>query len=134
MKTKSNMLIAITIYVILSICTFSHNSSASDEIQEKVYHVVICWLKEPNNESHKQKLIDETTKLASIPGIILIKVGDMIVSERPIVDSTYDVGIIMTFNNEEDMNNYLANPLHKKATKEVLVPLTSKVIVYDFKI
>jgi len=93
---------------------------------------VICWLKDPSNESNRQKLIEETKKLQSIPGIISVQVGKMLPSDRSIVDSTYDIGIIMSFKDQNAMNDYLKNPLHQQATKEILVPLTSKVVVYDF--
>jgi hypothetical protein len=135
MKHINKILCSCTIFLVFAISatlSLDFPCFASDSDQPSVYHVVICWLKNPRSESDREKLIEETKKLQSIPGIISIKVGKMLPSERPIVDSTYDVGIIMSFKDQGAMNDYLKNPLHQKATKEILVPLTSKVVVYDF--
>jgi hypothetical protein len=125
---------ALLLFTVLA--TFSLNSLCfgSDSDQPSVYHIVICWLKDPNSESNREKLIQETKKLQFIPGITSIQVGKMLPSKRPIVDSTYDIGIIMSFKDQNAMNNYLKNPMHQQATKEILIPLTSKVVVYDFVI
>lgn len=102
-------------------------------LQADIYHVVICWLKEPQNQEHKNKLIETTKQLKSIEGIESIEIGNMIPSPRKVVDSSYDMGIIFRFKSKEDMKKYGSNPKHKKALKEVLLPLTSKVIIYDFE-
>jgi len=102
-------------------------------LQANIYHVVICWLKEPKNELHKTKLIEATKQLKTIEGIESIQIGSMLPSKREVVDSSYDMGIIFEFKNKEAMKKYASNPLHKKALKEVLAPLTSKVIIYDFE-
>jgi len=126
---------AILLSILFSISYFLSTTlilEASDSENANVYHVVICWLKDPGNDSQRQKLIEETKKLQSIPGIVSIQVGNMLPSNRPIVDSSYDIGIIMSFKDETAMNRYLQDPTHQKATKEILTPLTSKIIVYDF--
>lgn len=105
---------------------------ASERSQPNIYHIVICWLKEPDNQAHRQTLIEETKKFQSIPGIVSIEVGNMLPSERPIVDSSFDIGIIMSFKDQKAMNDYLLDPQHQKATREILAPLTSKVVIYDF--
>jgi hypothetical protein len=98
-----------------------------------IYHVVICWLKNPNNHADKAKLITTTQKLQNIKGVESIQVGNMVPSKRKIVNSSYDIGIIFQFKTKKAMKNYLNDPLHKKALQEVVVPLTSNVIVYDFE-
>jgi len=95
-----------------------------------LYHVVICWLKD---SSTKQQLIKTTKELEKIEGVESIQIGSMLPSKRKIVDSSYDMGIIFHFKDEKAMQGYLSNPLHQKALKETLIPLSSKVIVYDFK-
>ncbi len=106
--------------------------SHPEPTQSSVYHMVICWLKEPGNQSHRDKLLDETMKLRAIPGILSVEAGTMLPGNRSIVDSSFDLGIIMHFKDEKAMRAYLHDPRHRKATREVLAPLTSKVIVYDF--
>ena len=98
-----------------------------------VSHVVICWLKTPGDESARQRIIDETHTLAKIPGIVSITAGRPIPSTRPVVDSSYDVGIVMTFRDEAALRAYETNPIHIKARDEVLRPLASRFLIYDIK-
>jgi len=43
--------------------------------EAKVYHVVLCWLKEPGNSTARQKIIDVSKSFKSIPGVIDVKAG-----------------------------------------------------------
>ena len=61
-----------------------------------------------------------------------VSVGHSIPSTRPIVDSSFDIGILVTFANSRDMQSYLIHPTHKAATETILKPLVSKIVVYDF--
>ncbi len=101
--------------------------------QNPIHHIVLCWLKEPGNTEHRAKIIETTRSLKKIPGILSISVGEAVPSERKIVDDSFDVGITLTFATEEEMNAYLEHPLHKKALKNSLMPLVSKVVVYDYQ-
>ena len=98
-----------------------------------VTHVVICWLKSPGNETDRQKIIDETEKLRKIPGVVSVTAGRAIPSTRPVVDSSFDVGIVITFRDEAALHAYETNPIHLKARDEVLRPLAGKLVVYDIK-
>ena len=97
-----------------------------------VHHIVLCWLKKSGDPEARAKLIAVSKTFADIPGVISVNAGTMIPSKRSIVDSTFDVAIVETFPSQEAMNAYLVHPLHKKAVKEVLLPLVKKIVVYDF--
>ncbi len=97
-----------------------------------VTHVVICYLKNPGNAADRQKIMDAARELRKIPGIYDSEVGPVLKSERPIVVSDYDLAMVMTFRDVKSMEAYVNHPIHQKAAKEVLQPLTSKVVVYDF--
>ena len=47
-------------------------------------------------------------------------------SDREIVDDSFDVGILIVTKNQEDLQKYLDHPIHQKAKKEVLLPLVEK--------
>ena len=98
----------------------------------RITHIVLCWLKEPGNVSHCDKIIAATESFQEIPGVLEVRVGRVVHSDRKIVDDSFDVGISFTFKNAEDMKAYLDHPLHKAAKKETLVPLVEIIIVYDF--
>jgi len=39
---------------------------------------------------------------------------------------------VITYRDADAMKNYVTHPIHEKAVREVLQPLTAKVVVYDF--
>lgn len=113
----------------VSACT---TLKTSNPTAGKVHHVVICWLKEQGSQEDKNKLVEASKKLSEIPGVLSVKAGSVLPSQRKIVDSSFDVAIIISFSNPEAMNSYLSHPHHKKMIKELVQPLTQKVLVYDF--
>jgi len=96
-----------------------------------VTHVVLCWLKTPGDEAGRQRIIDTTQTLKSIPGVVSVKAGRAMPSNRPVVDSTFDVGIVITFTDEPSLRAYDQHPMHKQAVETVLRPLVGKLLVYD---
>ncbi len=98
-----------------------------------VVHVVLVWLKEPGNPEHRQQIIDATREFETIPGVINISVGEVVPSDRPIVDDSFDVGLYLTFSSVDAMNIYLADDRLQQALREVFRPLSERYIVYDFK-
>ena len=67
-----------------------------------------------------------------IPGVLNAQAGQVIMSDREIVDDSFDVGILIVTKNQEDLQKYLDHPIHQKAKKEVLLPLVERILVYDF--
>ncbi|NNJ93613.1 MAG: Dabb family protein, partial [Halobacteria archaeon] len=66
-------------------------------------------------------------------GVLSLKSGSAITSERAIVDSSFDVALIVSFTNRSDMDDYLVHPLHVQLVKETLKPLVAKIRVFDFQ-
>ena len=119
----------IILCLILSACA----STATNFTKETaIVHVVLIWLKEPGNQKHTQQIIEISNQLKEIPELQEMRVGRSIPSDRKIVDDSFDVGLYMTFVDQENMQRYLVHPKHKEAVKTVLKPLASKIIVYDF--
>ena len=123
--------LAIVLLLILSSCANGKCPFARHTAQ--VNHVVLCWLKEPGNEAQRQHLIDASYGFAKIPGVLSITAGKAIPSTRPVVDSSFDVAIVIAFTDEAALHAYDQNPIHKKAVSDVLRPLTAKLLIYDVK-
>jgi hypothetical protein len=96
-----------------------------------VTHLVFVWLKTPGDERARQRIIEASQTFVSIPGVHSVTTGNALPSTRPIVDSSYDVAIIMRFGDEAALRAYDQHPTHKKAVEEVLKPLAAKVQIYD---
>ncbi len=98
-----------------------------------VVHVVLLWLKQPGNLEHRQRIIDASREFETIPGVIDISVGEVVLSDRPIVDDSFDVGLYLTFSSVDAMRTYLADDRHQQALREIFRPLSERYIVYDFQ-
>ncbi len=96
-------------------------------------HVVIVWLKEPGNLAHREKIITESQILKSIPGVMSLHIGAVVPSERAIVDSSFDVALIVSFTDRAAQQTYITHPTHIKLLEETLKPLVEKIVVYDFQ-
>lgn len=62
-----------------------------------VEHVVVVWLKDPGNPTARRRIIDASQVLRSISGVMSLKAGTMIPSQRPVVDSSFDIALSVTF-------------------------------------
>jgi hypothetical protein len=98
-----------------------------------VEHVVVVWLQEPGNPLHRQTILEASEVLRTIPGVRALKSGTVIPSERAIVDSSFDVALMVSFANQADMDAYLTHPAHVQLVNETLKPLVAKIRVFDFQ-
>lgn len=121
----------IVLCVILSACTSVETTKSQENY---VVHVVLIWLKEPGNQKYIQQVIEMSNQLKEIQGIQEMRIGKSIPSNRKIVDASFDIGLYMVFDNLEDMEAYLVHPKHKKAVTTILIPLASKILVYDISV
>lgn len=118
--------------ILLLALTLSACSTALKLPDHTLEHVVVVWLKDPGNATHRQTIIDESEVLRTIPGVLSLKSGAVIPSERTIVDSSFDVALIVSFADAAAMQAYLGHPLHVQLVNETLKPLVAKIRVYDF--
>lgn len=103
------------------------------ETSARIVHVVMVWLKEPGNAEHRERIIEVTKSFDAVPGLETIRIGGPVMSERPVVDDSFDVGITMVFVSRAALDAYQADPVHQAAQRDVLRPLAARVIVYDFE-
>ena len=106
---------------------------ASTPAGNALEHVVVVWLKDPGNEAHRRIILVESEVLRTIPGVLSLQSGMVVPGERDIVDSSFDVALIVSLTDEAAMEAYLEHPVHVKLVDETLKPLVSKIRVYDFQ-
>ena len=120
----------IATFLILTVgCVSNHQS----EREKALSHVVLCWLKEPGNTEHRNQIIEVSKTFTKIPGVLDVRVGKVIESNRSIVDDSFDVGILVVVLDAKRLQEYLDHPIHQNAKRDVLLPLVEKVLVYDFQ-
>ena len=129
-KNLSLLPISILLYLVtVSGCTFQQLQPS----QHSVQHVVLAWAKPGTPDSTIDRIIKETRELQKIPGIERLYVGRAIPSERKIVDSSYDIGIVMSFPDVETMNRYINHPQHVDFVNRYVKPHVNRIIVYDIQ-
>lgn len=97
-----------------------------------VEHIVLVWLKRPGHEGDRQRLIAEAERLdARIPELRRVESGVPVPSVRPSVDDSFDIAFLMRFESAADLAAYEKNPEHAAAVREVLGPLSRRVVIYD---
>lgn len=100
---------------------------------DRVHHVVVCWLKDSGNAAERSQIMEASRLFREIPGVVDVRVGEVLPSDRDIVDDSFDVAITVSFANAHSLAEYLVHPIHQKARDEVLLPVVSRIVVYDFK-
>src|SRR5690606_13504305 len=103
----------------------------NSEKSRMITHVVFFWLNE-TNQDQQAKLLEGAASLATIPGVIGFRSGIPIPSDRPVVDSSYSVGISMSFQDQEAADAYQDHPVHEAFIEQYVKPMVAKVVVYDF--
>ena len=78
------------------------------------------------------KVIAASYGFTAIPGVLSVSAGPSVPSPRAVVDSSYDVGVVITVRDRAALAAYLEHPTHKHAVQEVLGPLARQIVVYDF--
>lgn len=98
----------------------------------EVEHVVLIWLKDHGNTAQRDRVIAATRDFQkNIPGIVSISAGDALPSDRPVVDDSFDIGLVMRFEDKAALAGYEKHPVHVKAVTEILKPLAGRILVYD---
>ena len=119
--------------VLITLIALMGCSTFREVHRDKVHHVVLCWLKDSGNASQRRRIMEASRSFGKIPGVLDVRVGEVLESNRKIVDDSFDVAITLSFADTRSLTEYLAHPVHQKARDEILLPIIKKIVVYDFK-
>jgi hypothetical protein len=123
-------LITATLLASCTSCPFGHRTTAS----QKVEHVVLIWLKNPGNAAERAKVIASVKQFQhEIAEIQHLSVGEPLPSDRPVVDDSFDVGLVLRFADKAALTRYEKHPAHVRAVESTLKPLAKKLLVYDIE-
>ena len=114
------------------ICTLQVQSAAAVSNQA-IEHIVIIWLKQPGLTDAQDTIIKASQALKTIPGVIALKTGKAVPSQREVVDSSFDVALVISFIDRAALDAYLTHPLHLQLLEETIKPLVDRFRVYDLK-
>ena len=96
-----------------------------------ITHQAYFWLNAPGSEADRAALIAGLQTLRGIAEIRTYQIGTPASTEqRDVVDGSFDVSELMTFESIAHQEAYQVHPLHQ-AFIEACSPLWARVVVYD---
>jgi Stress responsive A/B Barrel Domain len=99
----------------------------------KFYHVGLVWLREPGNAEHRQKIVAAAHSFArEIPEVQFLSVGQTLPKTSSYADASFDVCFVMRLEDKAALDRYGKHPVHHGAAREVFLPLSQRIVFYDF--
>lgn len=96
-------------------------------------HNVYFWLKPDAPEGALEELLRRSREeLPRIAGVLAFVAGTPVPTDRPVVDSSYDVALSMQFSSRAALEAYQSDPAHQKFVAECIRPHVARILVYDF--
>lgn len=93
-------------------------------------HHVYFWLNKPASREDRNKLVEGLKKLTAIQSISTSHIGMPADTNRDVIDSSYAISWLLTFNNRAEQDSYQVDPVHLRFVEECK-HLWSRVVVYD---
>src|SRR5690242_16121710 len=93
-------------------------------------HHVYFWLNNPDSTEDRDALIEGLKKVTKVPSIKTSHIGKPAGTNRDVIDTSYAVSWLLTFDSKEAEASYQTDPIHLKFVEECK-HLWKKVIVYD---
>ena len=126
-------LVRIAVAVVIALFITGCKTTPKQATAGEFYHIGLVWLKEPGDSEHRQKIIAAAHSFArEIPEVQFLSVGQSPPSTSPYVDGSFDICFVMRLEDKTALDRYGEHPVHVKAAEEVFLPLSKKILFYDF--
>lgn len=145
---KSYLLLAVLLLIISFGCKTEGDTTSSSNRMDKAahsvsatvdqktetapafVHAVYFWMNDSDAELSKVFMTKGLTELAKVSSIKHVYWGPPAETNRDVIDSSYDVAWIVTFDSPEDQEAYQVDPIHLKFIEQYS-SVWEKVKVYD---
>ncbi len=94
-------------------------------------HSVYFWLRDDLTDAQRAAFTEGVRSLATIPAVRSGYVGAPAATDRPVIDRSYSVGLVVDLGDLAGHEAYQAHPTHL-AFLEQFKPFWTKVQIYDF--
>src|SRR6266536_3188275 len=98
----------------------------------QVTRVMLFWLKRPGNVDDQNFLLRALRTLRRARGVNDVRVGRPLLVDRPSVEQSFDLGVVVIFRDREALEKFERDPRRRGALDAMLQPLVRRYIVYNF--
>lgn len=95
-------------------------------------HSVYFWLPRDITSSDRETFDKGVAALCSIPGVRHGWAGPPASTNRPVIDRTYDCGLVLVFDDKRSHDAYQEHPVHDAFRKDC-ERFFNKVAIYDME-
>ncbi len=96
-----------------------------------VTHVVIFWLKRPDNVADRASLARASKSFRQMPGVVSVEVGNGLSVRRAGIEQRFDMMVLFTFRDRAALHRFEKDPQHAAAIKSILKPLVKRYVVFN---
>ena len=118
--------------ICLAVSLSSSNAQAANARSGQITHVVLFWLKRPGNADDQNVLLRALRTLRRFRGINDIRVGRALPVDRPGLEQSFDLGVVVIFRDREALEKFEHDPRRGGALDAMLQPLVRRYTVYNF--
>lgn len=97
----------------------------------RVTHVVIFWLKRPDDKRDRTALARASESFRTMPGVVSVEVGNGLPVKRAGIEQRFDLSVVFTFENRAALQRFEKDPRHAAAIKSVLRPVVKRFVVFN---
>jgi hypothetical protein len=118
--------------ICLALSLTSSNAQAADARSGQVTHVMLFWLKRPGNVDDQNVLVRGLRTLRRVRGISDIRVGRPLSVDRPGLEQSFDLVVVVIFRDREALEKFEHDPRRRGALDAMLQQLVRRYTVYNF--
>ncbi len=94
-----------------------------------VAHVVLMWLKRPDQAGDRAQLVRAAHSLQMMPGVVRVKTGRELPPMNREVDQSFDLAAVITFRDQAALQRYEGDARHR--AERYLAPLVRRYAIYN---
>src|SRR5437660_6441733 len=119
--------------VVISLCCIafsltSTGAQAAPARSGQVTHVMLFWLKRPDNVDDQNVLLRALRTLRRVRGVNDVRIGRSLPVDRPGLEQSFDLGVVVIFRDRETLEKFEHDPRRRGALDAMLQPLVRRYI------
>jgi hypothetical protein len=124
--------VRVTIFLTCLALSLASSGAQAAAASGQVTHVMLFWLKRPGNVDDQNYLLRALRRLRRARGVNDVRVGRPLPVDRPGLEQSFDLGVVMTFRDREALEKFERGQRREQAIDAVLRPLVRQYTVYNF--